>query len=90
MGGEQTMALGSDIANLEHHAVAQFALNSEVVLTGVLGAQVGFEFAVEKDRTEQGQIRWLAFGRCDNAAERIRACELALIYERRVEKHARE
>ena len=52
---------GSDVADLQHQAVAQFALNRQVVLTGVLGAQVGLEFAVQKDGAEQRQIRGLAF-----------------------------
>ena len=53
MSSQQPMALRADVAYLEHCAVAQFALEREVVLRGVLRAQVGFELAVKKNGTKQ-------------------------------------
>src|SRR5580704_1135153 len=79
VSGQQTMALRSDIADLEHGAVGQFALDGEVVLRGVLRAEVGSEFTVEKDGAKQRQIGGSTFGGGDDAAERIGSCVLALI-----------
>src|ERR1700722_3115809 len=84
------MALRSDIANLEHGAGAQLTLDGEVVLAGVLGAQVRLEFTKKKNRAKQGQIRGLPFGGRDNAAEGIRSLKVRLVYIRSVEKDIRE
>ena len=78
------MALRSDVANLEHHAVAQLALNGQVVLAGVLRSKVGLEFAVKKDRTKQREIGGLALGGRNNAAEGIWSLEIILVHERSV------
>ncbi len=86
VSSQQAVSLGPDVANLEHRAVAQIALDREVVLRGVLRAQVGLEFAVKKDWAKQGQVSGGAFCGRDNATERIRSCEFTLIHERSIEK----
>ena len=60
MSSQQAVALGSDVANLKHRAVAQIALEREVVLRGVLRAQVGLELAVKKNWDETATNRWAA------------------------------
>ena len=82
--GQQAMSLGPDIADLEHRAVAQLTLDGEVVLSGVLRAQVGSEFSIKKDRAKQRQIRGLTLSGRDNPAEGVRTLEVELIDERSV------
>src|SRR5208283_3111685 len=79
VSGQQAMALGSDIANLEHHAVAEIALDGEVVLSGVLRAQMRREFTVEKNRAKQRQVSGLAFNGGNNPVERVRRRDVVCI-----------
>ena len=51
-GGQQAMALGPHVSQRKHHILGKLALDSEVVLGGVLGPQLGFKFAEQQDGTE--------------------------------------
>src|SRR5579863_2198736 len=86
VGSKQAMPLRTHVANLQHGAVAQFALDGQIVLTRVLRAQVGLEVAIQKNRAKQRQVGRLALRGIDDPTEGIRICIIALGYKRSIEK----
>src|SRR5258708_6944116 len=52
LGRQQSVALSSDIGNLEHKIPDNFALDGQVVLFGILGAHVWSELPVKQNRAE--------------------------------------
>src|SRR4029077_3901244 len=72
MRSQQVMGLCPDVGDTHHHALAQLALDRQVVLLGVLCFQMWLEFTEEEHRAELRKI-CLGFGICrDHALERIR------------------
>src|SRR5580658_3812293 len=90
MRREQPMSLRADVANLQHSAGAEFTLNRQIVLTGVLRAQVGLEITIEKNRAKQRQIGRLPFGWSNDPIEGVGIGETSLADKRRVEENVRQ
>src|SRR5437763_14753954 len=73
------MALTPHVCNLQYQIPGNFALNSEVVLLGVLRARILRGLTDQKNRTKDRPVDGLTSRRVQDAVERIGECCAAIL-----------
>src|SRR4051812_30434003 len=92
------MSLRTDITNLELHIVGQLALNSEVILSGILTAHVRLELSEQRVGAEHSPVHRLPTLRIKDAIdtgeggqpERIGIREFSALVQKRLVEHCVE
>ena len=85
VGGQQPMALGTDVGHLNEESGGHLALKIEVILIGILRAKIGLKLAVELDGPKLGEIHGLSPRGIQYPIERVGAYCSVLAHERRIE-----
>src|SRR5882724_4472876 len=84
------MSLRAHIADRSHHVLRHFALDTDVVLLGVLRLELLGDLTEEQDGTEICPIDLTTGGRREEAVERVRDRSAGLQFERRLEESFRD
>src|SRR5262252_666025 len=83
IGGQQAMALRTNIGQLQQHVARQFALDGQIVLILVLRAHIWLELSEIDAAGEVGPVNRLAAFRIQKAVEGVRKHAPGLIHKRR-------
>src|SRR5579862_1110200 len=95
------MGLSSNVCDAQNHCLTQLALERQVVLIGILGAEMGLKFAEQQHRPEICKINAARrptgreTARClrglgNNRPERVGSISARLKFERQVKQSIRE
>src|SRR5256885_14788900 len=79
------MSLPAHVGNLEYEILRKFALDRQIVLLRVLGADIRRRLPIEKNRPKHGPIHWLIPWRIQDAVKRIWGARSVLVLEREIE-----
>src|SRR4029077_4867252 len=84
------MSLPAYVRNLENHILREFSLNRQVILLGVLRADVRCRLSIEKEPPKHRPIDRLSSWRIQDAIKWIRRSRPVLILERQIEHRVKD